>query len=61
MHKLKYGQFHLNIKRYFFSVIEVNRLRNRLPREVFEFPSLEIVHSLGQLAVADPALKRGVD
>ncbi|KFV74854.1 hypothetical protein N308_06915, partial [Struthio camelus australis] len=39
--KLKHRQFHLNMRRNFFTV-RVTEHWNRLPREVVESPSLEI-------------------
>ncbi|GAB0178448.1 hypothetical protein GRJ2_000310100 [Grus japonensis] len=40
-HKLEHRQFHLNMRKNFFS-LTVTKHRNRLPREVVESPSLEI-------------------
>ncbi|KFV83675.1 hypothetical protein N308_06008, partial [Struthio camelus australis] len=40
-HKLNHGKFHLNLRKNFFTV-RVTEHWNRLPREVIEFPSLEI-------------------
>ncbi|KAK4810930.1 hypothetical protein QYF61_013338 [Mycteria americana] len=42
--KLKHKRFHLNIRKQFFTV-RVTKHWNRLPREVVEFPSLEIFKS----------------
>ncbi|KFV82995.1 hypothetical protein N308_15239, partial [Struthio camelus australis] len=39
--KLKHRKFHLNMRKNFFTV-RVTEHWNRLPREVVEFPSLEI-------------------
>lgn len=55
----KYGKFHLNIRRHFFTVIEAKHFRNRLPSETVESPSLKTAQSLGQPAVVDPALRSG--
>ncbi|KFV87701.1 hypothetical protein N308_08816, partial [Struthio camelus australis] len=43
-HKLKHRKFHLNIRKNFFTVT-VTEHWNRLPREVVESPSLEILKS----------------
>jgi len=40
-HKLKHRKFHLNMRKNFFPLREMERW-NRLPREVVESPSLEI-------------------
>ncbi|KFV79763.1 hypothetical protein N308_04309, partial [Struthio camelus australis] len=40
-HKLNHRKFHLNLRRNFLTV-RVTEHRNRLPREVVEYPSLEI-------------------
>jgi len=40
-HKLKHKKFHLNTRKNFFT-LRVMEHWNRLPREVVEFPSLEI-------------------
>ncbi|KFV74415.1 hypothetical protein N308_04920, partial [Struthio camelus australis] len=40
-HKLNHRQFHLNLRKNFFSV-RVTEHWNRLPREAVESPSLEI-------------------
>ena len=41
-HKLKHGRFHLNMRKNFFP-LRVMEPWNRLPREVVESPSLEIL------------------
>ncbi|KFV81711.1 hypothetical protein N308_15189, partial [Struthio camelus australis] len=41
-HKLKHRQFCLNIRKNFF-ILRVTEHWNRLPREVIELPSLEIL------------------
>jgi len=61
-HKLKYSKCHLNVRPNFFTVGMVEHWR-RLPREVVESPSLEVLknltgHSSGQPA---EALSRGLD
>ncbi|KAK4814469.1 LOW QUALITY PROTEIN: hypothetical protein QYF61_018987 [Mycteria americana] len=43
-HKLKHRRFHLNIRKHFFTV-RVTEHWHRLPREVVEPPSLEILKS----------------
>jgi len=40
-HKLKQKKFHLNMRKNFFT-LRVTEHRNRLPRGVVEFPSLEM-------------------
>ncbi|GAB0206520.1 hypothetical protein GRJ2_003117600 [Grus japonensis] len=40
-HKLEHGKFHLHMRKNFFT-LRVTEHWNRLPREVVEFPSLEI-------------------
>ena len=40
-HKLKHRKFHLNMRKNFFT-LRLTEHCNRLPREVVEFPSLEI-------------------
>jgi len=40
-HKLKYGKFHLNMRKNFF-ILRVTEPWNRLPREFVESSSLEI-------------------
>jgi len=40
-HKRKHRKFHLNMRKNFFT-LRVTEHWNRLPREVVEFPSLEI-------------------
>jgi len=41
-HKLKHRKFHLNMRKNFFT-LRVMEHGNRLPREVVESPSLEIL------------------
>ncbi|PKU45196.1 hypothetical protein llap_4497 [Limosa lapponica baueri] len=41
-HKLKHGEFHLNIRKNFF-ILGMMEHWNRLPRDVVESPSLEIL------------------
>jgi len=64
-HKLKHRKFHLNIRKNFF-ILRVTEPWNRLPRQVVEFPSLEIMKNLPgqgpvQPAVGDPASAGGLD
>ena len=39
---MKYGKFHLYIRKSFFVMVRVVRQQNRFPREVVESPPLEI-------------------
>ena len=43
-HKLKHMKFHLNMRRHFFTMSVIKHW-NRLPREVVESPSVEILKS----------------
>lgn len=58
MHKLKHGQFHLNIRRYISPVIEVKHLRNRLASKFFESLFLEMVQSWATCHTR-PSLQQG--
>lgn len=48
--------------RYFFSIVRVTECWHRLPREVVEFPSMEILKACGPGQPAQvPLLERGLD
>jgi len=51
-HKLKHRRFCLNIRRNFFTVT-VTEHWHRLPREVMEYPSLEVFKSLLDTTLGD--------
>lgn len=65
VHELKHKRFLLNIRRH-FSVVRVAECWQRLPREIVESPSLELLkkmsgHDPGHLGLDVPAWAVGLD